>query len=182
MAKVPFSKLQASINTTTMLVSVKDKNDEEVLYEVKYYLPYKEKVELVTRIVNASVDDNGFYNPLRVKLYTALEVVYAYTNLNFTEKQKEDPFKLYDLLVGSGVIRAVVSNMSPEDWSDINTNVMQTIENIYKYTNSFRGVIDSISQDYQSTTLDLEKLQAQLKDPQSFDLLKQILNIDNQTL
>ena len=46
-------------------------------------------------------------------------MVYAYTNLNFTEKQKEDPFKLYDLLVGSGVIRAVVSNMSPEDWSDI---------------------------------------------------------------
>ena len=94
MAKVPFSKLQACINGSDCTVGYYNKAGEEIRYEVKHYLPIKEKLELVSRIINQSVDDNGFYNPMRVKLYMVLEVVYAYTNLSFTEKMKEDPFKL----------------------------------------------------------------------------------------
>lgn len=182
MAKIPFSKLQAAVNNEVTTICVKIKNDEEIFYEVKKYLPYKDKIELVMRIINASIDENGFYNPMRLNLYTVLEVVFAYTNLSFTDKQKEDPFKLYDLLVGADIVTNVMNNILPEDLDLISTSVQETIENIYKYANSFKGVIDGISQDYQSTTLDLESLQNQLKDPASFELLKQILSINNQTL
>ena len=37
-----------------------------------------------------------------MSMYMTLEIVYYYTNINFTEKQKSDPAKLYDLLAGSG--------------------------------------------------------------------------------
>jgi hypothetical protein len=119
MAKVPFSKLQACIDGQVSQISYKDKNDKEIYYEVKHYLPFKDKLEMITKIVNQSVDDNGFYNPMRVKLYTALEVVYAYTNLSFTEKQKEDPFKLYDLLVSTGIFTNVLKEIAEYDWIDI---------------------------------------------------------------
>ena len=97
MAKVPFSKLQAVMNSSESILSYSNKAGEEIKYEVKSYLPFKEKLELVSSVINQSVDENGFYNPMRVKLYMTLETVYAYTNLSFTEKMKEDPFKLYDI-------------------------------------------------------------------------------------
>ena len=108
MAKVPFSKLQAAIDGCSVKTFYYDKSGNEVYYEVKHYLPFKEKLEMITRIVNQSVDDNGFYNPMRVKLYTVLEVVYAYTNLSFTAKQKDNPFKLYDQLISSGLFFEIV--------------------------------------------------------------------------
>ena len=108
MAKVPFSKLQASMNNNNSRAFYLNKAGEEVNYEVKQYLPFKEKLELVSNIINQSIDDNGFYNPMRVKMFMTLEVVYAYTNLSFTEKMKEDPFKLYDILIRTGIYNDIV--------------------------------------------------------------------------
>ena len=78
MAKVPFSKLQASVNSEVVQLYYKNKTGDSVPYEVKHYLPIKDKLELVSNIINQSLDTNGFYNPMRIRLYTVLEVVYAY--------------------------------------------------------------------------------------------------------
>jgi hypothetical protein len=45
-----------------------------------------EKAEMISKIINASADDNGYYNPLQIKVYLTLETVYAYTNISFTDK------------------------------------------------------------------------------------------------
>ena len=175
MAKVPFSKLQARIDEQVSQISYKDKNDKEVYYEVKHYLPFKDKLEMITKIVNQSVDDNGFYNPMRVKLYTVLEVVYAYTNLSFTEKQKEDLFKLYDLLVSTGIFMDVLKEISEHDWADIQDNIKTSIDNIYKYRNSVLGILDIINSDYNNLNLDATEIQEKLGDKENLDLLRQIL-------
>ena len=112
MAKVPFSKLQAKVDGGATQNFYYNLAGEEVYYEVKHYLPLAEKLELVSRIINNSVDDNGFYNPMRVKLYMVLEIVYAYTNLSFTDKMKEDPFKLYDILVSTGIFTDIINVIS----------------------------------------------------------------------
>ena len=135
MAKVPFSKLQASINGCDTCVSYMNRSGEEIKYEVKHYLPFKEKLELVSNIINKSIDDNGFYNPMRVKMNMALEIVYAYTNLSFTDKMKEDPFKLYDILVSTGIFTDIVNVIRGKDWIEIQDSVWATIKNIYDYKN-----------------------------------------------
>ena len=71
MAKVPFSKLDVKINGSDCINTYYNSKGEEIEYEIKQYLPLKEKIELVQRVINQSVDDNGFYNPMRVKLYMA---------------------------------------------------------------------------------------------------------------
>ena len=114
MAKVPFSKLQAVAFMDVGTAAYTNKSGEEIYYEVKKYLPIKEKLEMITRIVNLSVDSNGFYNPMRVKIYTTLEIVYTYTNLNFTDKMKEDPFRLYDILITSGIYSNIVDIIGGE--------------------------------------------------------------------
>ena len=175
MAKVPFSKLQASVNNNDSKAFYLNKAGGEVYYEVKQYLPFKEKLELVSRIINQSIDDNGFYNPMRVKMFMTLEIVYAYTNLSFTDKMKEDPFKLYDILVSTNIYSDIVNCMGAE-LGEIMEATISTIENIYKYKNSVLGILENISADYSNLDLDASAIQAKLADPENMELLKGILD------
>lgn len=175
MAKVPFSKLQLCVNGCDCTNSYMNRDGVEIKYEVKHYLPMKDKIDLITRVINQSIDDNGFYNPMRVKLFLTLEMVYAYTNLSFTEKQKEDPFKLYDLLVSTGVFQDVIKQIFDGDWETIQADVWDTIENIYKYRNSVMGILDTVSNDYNNLNLDASEIQKKLADPENMELLRNIL-------
>ena len=174
MAKVPFSKLQANINTSVTKISFIDKTGKEMFYEVKNYLPLTEKIELIENIVNQSVDENGFYNPMKIKLFTVLEVIDYYTNLSFTEKMKEDSFKLYDVLVSSGIFSDVYTVVQNEIDS-IEKDVKTIITNIYKYNNSLMGMLDTVKKDYNNLNLDLEELSSKLADSESVQSLTDIL-------
>ena len=94
MAKPTFAKFGLKVDQSVKKVVF---NEQE--FEVKQYLPIEEKLELISNIVNNSIDDNGYYNPMRVYIHTIIEVILAYTNISVTEKQKEDVVKLYDLFV-----------------------------------------------------------------------------------
>ena len=175
MAKVPFSKLQVKIDSGVVNNFYHNTAGEKVYYEVKHYLPFKEKLELVSSIINNSIDENGFYNPMRVKLYMTLEVVYAYTNLSFTEKQKEDPFKLYDLLVSTGIFMDVLKEIAEHDWADIQDSIKTTIDNIYNYRNSVMGILEAVSADYSDLNLDADVLADKVLNPESLATLKELL-------
>lgn len=175
MAKVPFSKLQAKVDGGATSIFYYNLAGEEVYYEVKHYLPFKEKLELVSNIINKSIDDNGFYNPMRVKFNMVLEIVYAYTNLSFTEKMKEDPFKLYDILVSTGIFTDIVDVIREKDWKEIQENVWSTIDNIYQYNNSFIGLLDTLKTDYNNLNLDAMEIQNSLANPENLTLLKDVL-------
>lgn len=175
MAKVPFSKLQAKVNGEVTQNFYHNLAGEKVYYEVKHYLPLAEKLELVSRIINNSIDNNGFYNPMRVKLYMTLEVVYAYTNLSFTDKMKEDPFKLYDILVSTGIFADITNIICEKDWAEIQDNVWATIKNIYAYKNSVMGILDTVSSDYNNLNLDASEIQKKIADPENMELLRNIL-------
>lgn len=176
MAKVPFSKLQTSIDNSVTNNIFYDKNGKEVIYGVKHYLPFNEKLEMITKIINQSIDDNGFYNPMRVKLYSTLEIVYAYTNLSFTEKQKEDPFKLYDLFVSTGVFKDILNSIGDDELSDIYESIKTTIDNIYKYKNSALGILESITTDYSALNLEASDIQEKLANEENLGLLKDVLS------
>ena len=176
MAKVPFSKFQASMNNNNCQQSYCNKAGEEIKYEVKYYLPFVEKLELVSRIINQSIDNNGFYNPMRVKLFMTLEIIYAYTNLSFTEKMKEDPFKLYDILTSTGIFTDIVNTIDENDWKEIQENVWKTIENIYAYRNSVMGILDTINTDYSNLNLDATAIKEELSNEDNLRLLRDVVS------
>ena len=175
MAKIPFSKLDLKVNTSEQVIHITNSKGEAVSFEVKTYLPVKEKMDLVSRIINQSTDDNGFYNPMRVKLYTTLEVVYAYTNLTFTPKQKEDPFKLYDLLVSTGLYNDITSHICAEDLEELEGSIWDTIKSIYNYRNSVMGILENISADYSNLNLDATEIQSKLADPNNMARLRDVL-------
>lgn len=170
MAKIPFSKLGIKIDTQTSNIAW-----EEYNIEVHKYLPAMEKADLISRVINASVDTNGFYNPLRVKINLSLEIVYAYTNLNFTEKQKENELKLYDLIISSGLFSKIVTVIPESELKELYDTVEHTITNIYSYRNSVLGILDTVKNDYNDLNLDADEIQTKLADPENLELLRSVL-------
>lgn len=175
MAKIPFSKLEVKLNNSICKPFYYNTKGEEVYYEVKYYLPVQEKLEMISNIINQSVDDNGYYNPMKVQIFTVLEITYTYTNLSFTEKQKENPFKLYDLLVSNGIFKEIVNCIYEDDWKEIQETIITTIDNIYKYKNSAMGIMENITSDYENLSLDASNIQKMIGDPENLSLLKDVL-------
>lgn len=170
MAKVSLTKLGLKVNQ-----DIKTIEFNEQTIEVKQYLPINDKLELISNVINASHDDNNFANPVKVSVFTALEIMYAYTNINFTDKQKEDPTKLYDMLISSGVVEAIV-NMIPEaEYHEIICGVSDSINAIYTYRNSVLGILESISADYSQLSFDAEEIQKKLGDPNNMAFLKEVL-------
>ena len=176
MAKVPFSKLQANLKADVIECSYNNKNNEPIIFEVKTYLPFKEKLELASNVINQSVDDNGFYNPMRVKLFMTLEIIYTYTNLNFTDKMKEDIFKLYDLVVSTNIYEQVINAIGEKEYLEIKGSIYDTIKNIYEYKNSVLGILETVTQDYSNLNLDATEIKKAMSNPESIALLREVLD------
>ena len=106
MAKVPFTKLKCKINENEIPVQI----GEETI-AVKQYLPIQEKLALISRVVEfAHEQDYNYSNPVKISVYRDLEIIFTYTNISFTDKQKEDLPKLYDMLYSSGIIKTIIDN------------------------------------------------------------------------
>lgn len=170
MAKISFTKLGLKKNEEVGILHI---NEQDI--EVKQYLPINEKLELISSVINSTVDENNFSNPVKENVFLTLEILYHYTNINFTDKQKEDPVKLYDLVVSSGLVNKVTDLIPEEELDEVINGVVQSVKAIYTYRNSVLGILESISQDYSSLNLDATEIQQKLADPDNMALLKQVL-------
>lgn len=170
MAKVSLIKLGLKVNQ-----DVKNIEFNEQIIEVKQYLPINEKLELISSVINSAADENNFSNPIKENVFLTLEILYHYTNINFTDKQKEDPIKLYDLVVSSGLVNKVTNLIPEEELDEVINGVAQSVKAIYTYRNSALGILESISQDYSNLDLDATEIQEKLADPDNMALLKQVL-------
>lgn len=176
MAKMAFSKLDLVACNDTEKITRQNKKGEDIVIEVKKYLPFEEKLTMISNIINQSIDDNGFYNPLRVEMFTGLEIVFAYTNLSFTEKQKSDLFKLYDQIISSGLLYEVIVVIGVKEYDAIVKQVKETIESIYSYKNSVLGILETVKSDYSNLDLDATNIQEKLSDPENMGLLRDVLD------
>jgi hypothetical protein len=170
MAKVSLTKLGLKVNQDITTI---DFNEQTI--EVKQYLPINDKLELISNVINASHDDNNFANPVKVSVFTTLEIMYAYTNINFTDKQKEDPTKLYDMLISSGLVAAVVNAIPEAEYHEVLCGVTDSIDAIYTYRNSILGIMENIASDYKDLDFNAEEIQQKIGDPNNMTFLKEVL-------
>ena len=170
MAKVSLTKFGLKINQDIKIIEF---NEQTI--EVKQYLPVNDKLELISNVINSAHDENNFANPVKVSVFTTLEIMYAYTNINFTDKQKEDPTKLYDMLISSGLVSEVINAIPEAEYHEILCGVSDSINAVYTYQNSILGILESISADYSNLNFDATEIQKKLADPDNMELLKGIL-------
>ena len=142
---------------------------------VKQYLPIGDKLKIIENVLTNSADDNNFANPVKVEVYFNLELIYNYTNISFTEKQKEDVTKIYDLFESNGVFSQVISAMPVEEYQLLYDWTQETIDAFYKYRNSVMGIMEQISTDYKDLNFDAQSIQNKIADPENMKLLKDVV-------
>ena len=171
MAKVTFNKLNLTKNT-----EIKNIDINENIIEVKQYLPVEEKLELISYIVNMAHDeDYNFSNPVKVEVFAGIGIIKYYTNITFTEKQLENPAKIYDLLNSNDVINNVIAAIPSNEYDEIRTGIEDTIKSIYQYQNSVLGILDTIGQDYSDLNLEADTINEKLSNPDNMKLLRDVL-------
>ncbi len=171
MAKVAYTKLGLKVNQEVKSFLY---NENEV--EVKQYLPMEEKVNFIEFVLNNAAVDMKFYNPARVEAYFAVGVVLFYTNVNCTDKQKENIAKLYDSFVSTGFYKEIITRIDEDELNSLLDMVEETIHSVYSYNNSVLGLLDTIASDYSNLNLDATEIQKKLADPQNMELLRAVLS------
>lgn len=171
MAKVTFTKLglkaEAPVKTIVW-------NNQTI--EIKQYLPLNERMDLIANTINNTADENNYYNPCRLDVFKQIFIIEKYTNISFTDKQKEDCVKLYDAFYLTGLLKEIISNIPEEELKYINQAIDETIKSIYAYKNSVMGVINVLKQDYSNTKFDMEALENILKNnSEDFGFLKDVM-------
>ena len=170
MAKVTFSSLGLKLNQEIKTITIKGKT-----IEVKQYLPIQNKLEMIANIINNSQDDNNFKNLAKVEMFTDLEIINQYTNLTFTDKQKEEPWKIYDILINSGIMEQIRKVIPEEELNMVYHFIDDATDRIYEYRNSAYGILDSLKGDYDALNFDAEEIQKKLADGENVEFLKDVL-------
>lgn len=169
------------VTLTSVLNNVKLKNNEEydlhsLGVEVLSYLPLLDKYNLINITLQESFDGN-IYHPVKIEGAFYVYVAILYTNITFTEKQKTDIFKSYDLIMSSGLLNHILHEIPEEEFNTLLTLFKDTLTANEKYVHSFTSVINQFTEQIASKA---EQLQAQVKDidfdkiQNTVDLVKRI--------
>jgi len=111
--KVSYANMKLKVNTS---VKTFDFCGQKV--EVLQYLPAQDKYDLLMVTLQKSLE-NGAYNEFKLNLYFELNLVYMYTNISFTEKQREDEFKLYDTLKSNGFYELFFQAINEDEYNEL---------------------------------------------------------------
>lgn len=141
MEKVSYTNLKLKINTETKSFDYKGQS-----IEVLQYLPMSDKYDLAMITLQKSLED-GIYNPIKIDIYFHLGLVYLYSNLNITEKQKEDEFKVYDNLASNGILSSILELIPETEYDMLYTYIEELREDMLDYKYTAAATIQSIIQD-----------------------------------
>ena len=141
MGKVSFTSLKLKINT-----EVKEVQFLNNTIEVLQYLPVEEKYNLIV-ITAQNALEHGFYNPVLLDKLFHLYLVYMYSNITFTDKQKESADKIYDALKSNGLLDLIINAIPQEEYDSLFTQLEEYVYVSEKYNRSAAGLVSGLIND-----------------------------------
>lgn len=139
MAKVSYLNLKLKVDN-----SIKKIENTEI--EVLQYLPIEDKYDLINIALQKSRVE-GKYNPLLLDMYFHLFIVYMYTNISFTDKQKENEYKIYDTLKSNRLLDTILTYIPDDEYNELYSFLLENLEKREKYDLSIAGFISTIIND-----------------------------------
>lgn len=169
--KIKFKELKSDKKQVSVFAKIGDKE-----IKVLQYLPVNEKLNLITRVLQVtSNNDYNFVNPVQLDVYTNIEIVKAYSNIEFDAEDEASPADLYDELEKADIINAIIGAIPKSEYQFISEGVEKTIDAYYKYQTSALGILETISKDYSQLNLDADNIKNKLADPDNLSLLKNVM-------
>lgn len=139
--KVSYANMKLKTNTTVNTFQFCGQK-----IEVLNYLPATDKYDLLMITLQKSLEGN-IYNEFKLNLFFELNLVYMYTNISFTEKQREDEFKLYDTLKSNGFFELFYETMNEDEYNDLFEQITALKTTMEKSRGSVAGIIANLIED-----------------------------------
>ena len=108
-----FNELELKINDKVRTLKFKNKD-----IKVKQYLPIQDKLNLIQIALQQSLDE-GIYNDGLLTAYFHTYVVMFYTDLEFTEEEKQDVLTLFNLMDSENLIGSVIELIPQSEFGDL---------------------------------------------------------------
>ena len=150
MAKVSLAKLGLKMDQEIKTIKF---NEQEI--EIKQYIPIEAKLQFIENVLNQSAVDMYFYSQGKIEVFFAMEVIYNYTNINFTDKQKDDILGLFDKFVSTGLYKEILNNIPTSEIEFLKEVIQDQIKEIYRYRDSVLGIMETMKTDYNNLTQEL---------------------------
>ena len=171
MVKVSLTKL----NKIKSLDPIDIKIGEETISVVQY-LPLEKKLTVMQNIIEqAGNNEEGFYNIVKLSVFYTIEMLRVYTNISFTEKQLEEPQKLYDIIVLNNIWETVKDSIPEKERDYIWDNTCALAREITEYNHSALGILKLMSDDYENLNFDVQEITEKLSDRTNLDLVRNLL-------
>lgn len=139
--KVSYANMKLKVNTQVKTFKFSGQD-----IEVLQYLPARDKYDLLMITLQKSIQ-NGAYNDFKLNLYFELNLVYMYTNISFTEKQREDEFKLYDTLKSNGFFELFLQTINEDEYNELFAQLEAIKEASFRNRLSVSSVINQLIND-----------------------------------
>lgn len=168
--------IYSNLNLTTRNDTI-NLNTEDFNINILAYLPIEDKNSIIQMTLQ-NAEENGIYNPLKQKMYFELYLVYMYTDIQFTEDEKDDPIKLYDELASNGIIDFVIQNILPHELSLLEKMLAKTIKLKLAYRNTIASVLNNFMEDLPINAEAAQNIVANF-DPEKFQSILQFVEAAN---
>ena len=178
MAKVSFNKLNKIKSLPAVTVTC-----GEVNIEVEQYLPLEDKLDLIATVIESvGTQEEGFFNIVKLDTYYKLELLRAYTNISFTEKQLENIPKLVDEIILNKVWMTVFNAIPATETDYIWSSIIDMAKEIANHNHSALGILQSIknSFEFNKEDVDIQQLLQAAEELKDSTLVKDIIPLIGQ--
>lgn len=145
---------------------------------VKGWLTTTERLEFIQFVVRNSMEPTkGTFSPVVVEAFKNIAYVKFFTDIELDEDDLNNPGKLNDELVYSGLIsqiKLVMSKHSNPDLDHIGFSLVDTVLDIEKFNSSFAGTLMAMKDDSAEVSQQLAQVIEQIKNREGIEELVSI--------
>lgn len=137
--KVSYTNMKLKVNTE---VNTFEFAGQKI--DVLKYLPAKDKYDLLMITLQEATEQGDAYNDFLISMHFELNLVYMYTNISFTEKQREDEFKLYDTLKSNGFFNLFYQALNEDEYNELFASLNALRKDTITYKLSMSSVLKNL--------------------------------------
>lgn len=104
--------------------------DQEI--KIKPYLSADDKYDLIM-VTLQKAKEGAIYNPFKLSIYFHLNLVYLYTDIEFSLEDRMDEFAIYDELIKNGFMDKIIAAIPEDEYQLLHAAINETVKAELEY-------------------------------------------------
>ena len=107
------------------------------------YLPIESKYDIVMITLQKAFED-GIYNPIKLDMFYHLNLVYMFTDIDFSAEDRSDESRLYDEMKSTGFLDEFLKHIDPVLYGEM----LEDIEDIAQKSMTYKSTAASVLRNF----------------------------------